>query len=334
MAFKPVMEKEVLYLTRKDVEKVLPTMPDCIDLMEKVYIEKGNGTVIFPPKHPMNPAESCSISAMPGVLFGMQCAGTKVISGFPTNYEKGYTYVHGLYVLMDIHTGIPLSVMDCVALTGLRTGAVTGLAAKYMANKDSESVLLYGAGTQGRMGLDAYVAVLPNLKRVHITDRVKATEERYVQEMGAKYPGLEILPITDLEAAVRDSDIINSCIPSDLSPELQVIKKEWLKPNITNMPVDGGCAYKPDVMDSNIYARTYTDDVAQHQHFQSDHFCPMTSSTPIELGDVVTGKAPGRLSHDERILTVLWGTGLADLGTAKYIYDKAIQEGVGTIMPL
>jgi len=61
---------------------------------------------------------------------------------------------------------------------------------------------------------------------------------------------------------------------------------------------------------------------------------PMATTAPVELGDIIAGKAAGRQSHDERVLTLLMGTGLADLGAAKFIYEKALKEEIGTIMPL
>jgi len=336
MALTPVKEKEILYLTRADVQKVNMTMAECIDVMEQVYREKGNGTIIFPPKHPMNIMEDGACTAMPAYLQGMNCAGTKVITGYAQNPPKGYAYIHGLYNLFDPETGIPVAVMDCIELTAIRTGAVTGLGAKYMANADSESVFFYGAGTQARMGLAGYMCVLPNINRVYVADISEAAIERYKADMEAMYPQIKVIPVhaDNLEEAVRDSDILNSCIPTTHSTDYQVIRKEWLKPNMTNMPVEAGLTYFPDVLDPALYACTVTDDLGQHLHFQEDGFMAMATTEPTELGDIVAGKKPGRQSHDERILTLLNGTGLADLGAAKFIYDKAIREGIGTILPL
>ena len=55
---------------------------------------------------------------------------------------------------------------------------------------------------------------------------------------------------------------------------------------------------------------------------------------PFELGDAVTGKVPGRTSHEEKILTVNIGTGLADVATAKLLYDIALEKDLGTVLPL
>jgi len=274
---------------------------------------------------------------MPAMLREMNCAGTKFISGNPANPKNGYNYIHGLYIIDDMETGIPLTVMDCIELTAIRTGAVTGLSAKYMARQNSESVFFFGAGTQGRMGLDGYMCTLPNINRVYMSDISEAAIMRYKEQMEAKYPQIEVIPVNEknVEDAVRDSDIINSCIPSTDDPSVRFIKKEWLKPNVTCMPVDAGMAFFPDAMNKNLYARTYTDDVAQLNHYMDEeNFMEEAERTPIELGEVITGKKPGRLNDDERILTLMMGTGLADLGAAKFIYDKALKEGIGTIMPL
>ena len=72
---------------------------------------------------------------MQAYISSMNCAGVKIVSGYENARKLGYPYISGLYMLTDVETGIPLAIMDCVWMTTVRTGAVTGLTAKVLANR-------------------------------------------------------------------------------------------------------------------------------------------------------------------------------------------------------
>jgi ornithine cyclodeaminase/alanine dehydrogenase-like protein (mu-crystallin family) len=105
-----------------------------------------------------------------------------------------------------------------------------------------------------------------------------------------------------------------------------------IKPGCTALPVDDLVLYEPGTED--CFDKAYTDDRGQFQHFKDMGFFRAFQELPAELGEVIVGKAEGRTSHDEKILTVNIGTGLADVGTARMLYDRAIAEGIGTKLPL
>ncbi len=64
---------------------------------------------------------------MPAYVRGVEAAGMKWFSGYPSNAAKGLPYITGLLVLNDAETGIPLAVMDCSWITAMRTGASAGI---------------------------------------------------------------------------------------------------------------------------------------------------------------------------------------------------------------
>jgi ornithine cyclodeaminase/alanine dehydrogenase len=99
----------------------------------------------MPPKPGVHPRPDAFIHAMPAFLEGMGAAGLKWVSGFPRNPERGLPYISGLFILNDADTGLPLAVMDCTWITGVRTGAATAVAAKYLVRTESSTVGIVAA---------------------------------------------------------------------------------------------------------------------------------------------------------------------------------------------
>lgn len=135
------------------------------------------------------------IFAMPCWIQKQNLCGLKWISGYPENTQLGYQYMTGLLILNCVETGIPLSIMDCRWITAMRTGAVSGIAAKYLAHPDSEILGILGCGVQGRTNLEAILFTCPNIKRVFVFDIIQENAQQFVKEMGQKFD-IEIISFT------------------------------------------------------------------------------------------------------------------------------------------
>lgn len=334
-----VLGKEILYLTKADVISLGITMQEFIDQMEIVYKEKGADRVTMPPKMPMHPlienGPHGHLTAMPALIPAIGAAGVKQIGGFASNIGTDVDYITGLYILNDVKTGAPICVMDCVWLTGLRTGAVTGVSAKYLARKDSKVVTIIGCGMQGRVSLDALMCELDELEEIYVTDINQATVDRYLKEKSEEYPSLKIMQIENMEAAIRKSDIIVTCVPSDIDEKYQVIKREWLKKEgLTIFPVDVGVSFEPDCLTESDFDKWYVDDIDQYKLFRSEDYVKYGPENPPRFGQMLNGMVPARENEKENICPVNIGTGVGDLGAAKLIYDRAVAMNVGTILPL
>jgi len=161
---------EFLYLSHADVEAVGLTMAKIIDSLETAFREKGHGNTEMPPKPGVHPGGNDNfIHAMPAYIPALESAGVKWVSGFPGNSQKGLPYITGLLIYNDVNTGIPLAVMDCVWITGMRTGAATALSAKHLARPDASVVGVLGCGVQGRTNVEALNVLFP-LKTIKAFD--------------------------------------------------------------------------------------------------------------------------------------------------------------------
>ena len=97
----------------------------------------------------------------------------------------GLPTIQGIVVLADASTGTPLAMMESGAVTALRTGAATAVAAKYLARSDAQTVTVLGAGAQGEIQLAALAEVLP-LRRAWVLDIDPARAEGLAERVGRR----------------------------------------------------------------------------------------------------------------------------------------------------
>src|SRR5918992_87484 len=118
---------ELLYLARGDVARLLPPIPEQLDLVEATYRALAAGRVELPPKPGVHPRTDSFIHAMPAYLADEDVVALKWVAGYPANKARGLPYISGLIVLNDAETGLPTAVMDGAEITAARTAAASGV---------------------------------------------------------------------------------------------------------------------------------------------------------------------------------------------------------------
>lgn len=322
-------DRTLRYLSRHDVESLAIPMVDVIEAVEDAFREKGSGTAEMPPKPGVHPKPDAFIHAMPAFLGGMGAAGLKWVSGFPGNVERGLPYIGGLFVLNDTETGFPLSVMDCTWITGVRTGAASAVAAKYLARPDSTSVGIVACGLQGRTNLEALACVFP-LETAVAYDTDVGVAETYAEEMGARL-GIDVMVVSTVEEAVAGPDLVVTSGPILKNPA-PTIPAGWLAPGAFACPLDFDSYWTGAALQE--IDRLSTDDLAQLEYYRTLGYFSETPEPFSDLGDLVTGKVQGRTSPDQRCMSLNLGLAIEDVATARIILRKAEAAGIGTVLPL
>ena len=318
--------QKILYLSKKDVEKVDLPMKEIIEALDEAFKEKGLGKIEMPPKPGIHTQPDAFIHAMPAYIPSLGSAGIKWVSGYPENYKRNLPYINGLLILNDPETGIPLSVMDCIWITAMRTGAATAIAAKYMANMESKTVGILGCGVQGRTNLKALKIIMPELKDVKAYDISGDAANKYAKEM-RKETGLSINIVGSPKEAVEDSDILVTAGPILKNPN-PLIEGEWLKPGVFASPVDFDSYFKKSAFES--CDKFVTDDKDQCLYYKSLGYFQHVSEIYADLGEIAAELKPGREKKDEKIICSNLGLAMDDMATAIKIYKKAIENNIGT----
>lgn len=319
----------VLILNRNDVVKVLQ-MKDSIDILEKAFAEMANGTAVLPLRIGIRPPGGISLY-MPAYLKEMNALACKVVTVYKDNPEKyGLPTTIGKVLLQDTETGDVTCIMDGGYLTAMRTGAVSGLATKYLARKDENQVAgIFGAGVQAQTQLWA-VYESRNLSRAMVYDIVHEAAEKFSSIMGEKL-GISIDVVDDPEALL-EADILCTATSSPTP----LFSGEKVR---EGTHINGIGSHSPGAreLDSTIIKRSLliADSREACINEAGDVIIPIDEGVitadhiHAELGEVVTGMKTGRTSDSQ--ITVFKSNGLAiqDTATAKLVYDKAKEMGIG-----
>jgi ornithine cyclodeaminase/alanine dehydrogenase-like protein (mu-crystallin family) len=321
--------REFLYLSQAEVRELQLPMADIVAALERMFHEKGEGRVEMPPKPGVHTRPDAFLHAMPAYIPAQNAVGMKWVGGYPENYRFNLPYISGLLILNDPETGVPLSVMDCVWITAQRTGAATMIAAKYLARPESQTVGILGCGVQGRSNLEALQVGL-QLKTVHAYDVDRGTRESYARQMSAQL-GLEVIPVNTAREAVEGCEIVVTAGPILRQPHA-TIQPGWLAEGAFASLVDFDSYWHPEALrESDKFC---TDDVPQLEHYREMGYFQDIPPIHADLGELVTGRKKGRETPAERTIGCNLGIALDDIATAVLIYERALQERVGTWLPL
>jgi ornithine cyclodeaminase/alanine dehydrogenase-like protein (mu-crystallin family) len=321
--------KQFLYLSQSDVAAVGLTMAEIITVLERAFREKAEGRVEMPPKIGIHTMPDAFIHAMPASIPAQKSAGMKWVGGYPDNSNRGLPYITGLLILNDPETGLPIALMDCTWITAKRTGAATAVSAKYLARPDSEVVGVLGCGVQARSNLEALREVFAP-KKIYAYDTQSGRATAYAREMSTLYD-IEAIPVTDPKQAVVNSDIVVTAGPILRQPHA-TIPKGWLREGAFASLVDFDSYWHPAAL--HEVDKFCTDDVPQLHHYRDVGYFHDIPPIHADLGELVTGRKPGRQSREERTIACNLGLALEDMAIAPLIYQRALQNGIGTWLQL
>ncbi|MFQ6014704.1 MAG: ornithine cyclodeaminase [Anaerolineae bacterium] len=331
-------EIEFLYLTQADVKATDLDMATVLEIIEDVFRLHADGRVILPHKIVLDlgERERGRINAMPAYVGGdVDVCGIKWIAGFPQNPLKhGLPRGIGLLALNDSWKGVPLAIMDATFISAMRTGAVTGVGARYLARPESETMAMIGAGVQARTQLEALHLALPQLREVRVYDIRPEAAEAYAEEM-SQVLDLVIEVVNIPQKAVEGADVIVTATMAD-EP---IVKEAWVKEGSFFAHVG---SYQEEEYEVVLNSDKIVVDEWEHvRHRGTPILARMYDDGHLSeadiyanLGEVVAGQKPGRESEAERIFFAPIGMGSEDVAVAYGVYRLALEKGLGTKLSL
>jgi len=320
---------EMVLLSSREIQSLL-TLDECIDAVERAFRLYGEGKAIPPAVLSMH-AKGGGFHVKAGLLdLKRSYFAAKVNGNFPENNSRfGLPTIQGVIILCDAGNGTPLAVMDARYITSLRTAAATAVAAKFLARQDSRTITICGCGNQGRIQLRALSRVR-RLETVFACDTDGERALRFSQDLTSDL-SISVEPVSDLAAAVRQSDICVTCTTS----RQPLLGSDDVSSGTFIAAVGADNPQKQELHPSLMARSKIVCDILEQcavmgdLHHALDAGVVTLASVHAELGEVVAGKKPGRESREE--ITVFDSTGMAlqDVAAAGFLYEKARRNGSG-----
>ena len=316
-----------LVLDEAQVRQVLE-MPDAITAMEALCREEAAGQTISAERiHLRLPRGFLRI--LPGVLTQSGVMGYKA---FHTNGHGVRYAIH----LFDFETGAPLAMMDANYVTAIRTGAMAGVALKYLSPADATRVGIIGSGAEARSELAALMAVRPGIRSGRVFSPRPERREAFAKEMSATY-GLDLTAVEQPQRAIDGAEIL--LVATGTRGGGVALEGAWLHAGLHINSI-GSTAPEQREIDPEVWRRA--DRIALDTHrllhesgdaLAAEEAGALDRAKIVELHQIVAGQAAGREGAGQTTLYKSVGTGLQDIAAAGRIYQRARDQGLGSEMP-
>ncbi len=322
---------EILILSHEDVKSVI-TSELVVDAVESAFREWGTGQLEQVQKVPlvMDDKRLNILIAEPAYLKSKGIVGLKWANLYFN--RPGYDIPASwgiLTILNKPESGIPYVIMEGTLITRMRTGGGHAVvAAKYLAKKNSKILGIVGCGEEARTGFRGLVDNFP-IETVKICDIKPEAITAFQKEMAQEF-SVKIVPTGSPKETVEGTDIVLMATSSRATEP--VVLEPWIGPGCF---VDGIVGFMD--LDPALSKKT---DKWVLGHRESDGFLivdgkvghgPKLSHEDVyaDMGEIVTGKKPGRENDNERIVYTHMGMGAHDVAVAQKVYEKAVAKGVG-----
>ncbi len=326
------MPHDVTILTEADLRGLVKPDLSAVDIVERAFAALASGTVVMPPILSMAiPEANGEVDVKTAYIPGFDGFAIKVSPGFFDNPKIGLPSLNGLMILFSAKTGLVQALLlDNGYLTDVRTAAAGAVAARHLAPSTVETAGVIGTGTQARLQMEAAHLVRP-FHKVLVWGRDAAKAEACAADLGATL-GIPAQAVDDPARLVAESQLVVTTTPA----EHPVVRAEWLHPGLHVTAMGSDQAGKNEIEPAALAAADLyvCDRVAQCELLGELRSAIAAgvwrSSTPPELGEIVSGRQTGRVSDDQITICDLTGTGAQDTAIATFAVDAARAAGAGS----
>lgn len=341
----------------------------CVEVCEETFALLGKGdylmgganhnnhglNIVFPKETPFPNMPVAGpdrrFAAMPGYLGGrFDVCGNKWYGSNHANVQKGLPRSILTMMLNDKDTGAPLALMSANLLSAARTGAVPGVAAKHLANKDSKAVSVVGCGPINKACFTAIMTQLKAVEEVVCFDVFLDKANEFAGWVTSAY-GIKARGVDDAEAGFRGADVV-TVAASRLKP--LYFKDEWIKQGCTilvsgPMNTDESFLTSAKIVYDHVgLQEAYVEDAiatgnkeAYYSGVIGGPFYRLIDAGKLPalkqstgMGDVVNGVKPGRTSSQDRIIFIACGMAVFDISWGYECLQQAKAKGIGTTLNL
>ncbi|MEX2210976.1 MAG: ornithine cyclodeaminase family protein [Gaiellaceae bacterium] len=305
-----------LYLTEEDVGALL-TIEDALETVEGSFRRLAAGAVENRPRYRMG-LEQGVMAVMAAVDLELGKAGVKTYAAF------GHEDVRFVVLLFETARAELVGVVEANRLGQLRTGAASGIAARYLARPGAQTLGVFGCGFQAETQVAAIRAAVPSIERVVAYCRTPQSLKRFCKAVGAEP--------AEAHHEVGGLDVVVTATTS----RDPVLRGDWLQPGALVCAIganDPGARELDDLVLERA-AFVCCDSREQSRLESGDLIDPVAHGVldwleVHELQEVIVGDVPGRQQDDDIVVFKSNGIAAWDVAIAAAAVERARERGVG-----
>lgn len=317
-------------LLKQNEIKGLINMKEVIESVETAFTVYAKREVHMPAKEYLFFPEG-DLRIMPCYIRGREEAAVKCVNVHPKNpIEHELPTVMAIIEVIDPETGFPLALLDGTWITDMRTGAAAGVATKYLAHPNSDTVGIIGAGRQACTQLMALNEVM-DIKKAKVFCRTCSTRSNFAETASETY-GFEVEAVDTPKKAVENVDVVVTTTPS----RKPLINADWISSGTHINAMGADAPGKQELETLLLHKSKIVIDSWDQASHSGEINVPVSQrilkrkDIHAKLGDIIIGKVSGREGEE---ITIFDSTGLAvqDAVTAWHVYRRAIEKGAGQV---
>ncbi len=326
------------FLSGADVDALNITREDAIAAAESVVAAHGDGRTVFEPRTHLVPDNGGvgHFNVLRGhvsTLGERGISGVKVVGDFVPNYRLGLPSELAMITLYDPYTGVPLAIVDATLITEMRTGAMTAVGAKHLARPDSRILGHVGARGTAFSNVTMLDGLFP-LEEIRVTSRRPESREAFAERLRA-VTDTPVRVVATAGEVFDGADILVEA--SRLEKPEPLLRTAAVKPGAFVVPYGTVSAVELDLLD--VMDKVVVDDWRESRsgrfgalraHVDTGRLSEATLHA--QLGEIVTGRKPGRETPDERILFWHRGLSILDVALGHLILTRAEAADAGTML--
>jgi alanine dehydrogenase len=343
-----------LVLSDEDVAKLLP-MAECIEAMETAYRDLASaGAANIPRIRYLSDTTDPNVTYGSNVHIGTTPSYDTAAIRIGGSTRRAAPSAHGAPVakqnninwgficLIDMQTGAPLAFIQEFLLSGIRVGATSGVAAKYLTPPDAQTVGILGSGKLARTNLEALTLVRP-VRRVKVYSPTREHREAFAFEMSQRLE-IDVMAVDNPREAMWDTEMVCCATNAGYVSGEPVFDGDWLQAGQFIISLQNSDSnFKKSEVDETTMARSNLICINSRESVFSDGQRELLD--PIEqgiiswekvttLGEVAAGMSaihpiPGDIIYYKNNT----GMGIQMSAAGAVIYRNAVEAGLGQEIP-
>jgi ornithine cyclodeaminase len=249
----------------------------------------------------------------------------KYVNGHPVNAQRGLHTVMAFGALGDVETGYPVLLAELTLTTALRTAATSVMAAKRLARPNAHSMALIGNGAQSEFQAIGFHTLL-GIDEIRVFDIDTHATDKLVRNLAA-FPHLKLVRARSTAEAVRGADIVTT-VTADKA-YATIITPEMIEPGMHLNAVGGDCPGKTELHENVVRMARVIVEYEPQSRIEGEIQQLPADFPVVEFWRVLLGEDPGRQSASEVTIFDSVGFALEDYSALRYLYARAMQQGVG-----